>query len=102
MMYIGAHAKKLEMLSLAFAGESDLGLHYVLSGCKSLRKLEIRECPFGDSALVTNALKMETMRSLWMSSCQVSYGACKLIAEKMPRLNVEVVDERGTPGFQVR
>ncbi|GAB4835898.1 GPI-anchored mannoprotein [Ancistrocladus abbreviatus] len=95
--YIGTHAKKLEMLSLAFAGDSDLGLHYVLSGCKSLRKLEIRECPFGDSALVTNALKLETMRSLWMSSCRVSYGACKLLAQKMPRLNVEVVDERGPP-----
>ncbi|PHT44451.1 Protein TRANSPORT INHIBITOR RESPONSE 1 [Capsicum baccatum] len=43
--YIGVHAKKLEMLSLAFAGDSDLGLHYVLYGCESLHKLEIRDCP---------------------------------------------------------
>ncbi|KAI3460835.1 hypothetical protein Pfo_017498 [Paulownia fortunei] len=95
--YIGTHAKKLEMLSIAFAGDSDLGLHHVLSGCESLRKLEIRDCPFGDKALLANAAKLETMRSLWMSSCSVSFGACKLLGHKMPRLNVEVIDERGPP-----
>ncbi|XP_060174750.1 protein TRANSPORT INHIBITOR RESPONSE 1-like [Lycium barbarum] len=95
--YIGAHAKKLEMLSLAFAGDSDLGLHYVLSGCESLRKLEIRDCPFGDEALLANAAKLETMRSLWMSNCSVSFEACKLLGRKLPELNVEVIDERGHP-----
>lgn len=95
--YIGTYAKKLEMLSVAFAGESDLGLHHVLSGCDSLRKLEIRDCPFGDKALLANAAKLETMRSLWMSSCLVSFEACKLLGQKMPRLNVEVIDERGPP-----
>ncbi|XP_073150315.1 protein TRANSPORT INHIBITOR RESPONSE 1-like [Henckelia pumila] len=95
--YIGTHAKKLEMLSIAFAGESDLGLHHILSGCDSLRKLEIRDCPFGDKALLANASKLETMRSLWMSSCLVSFGACKLLGQKMPKLNVEVIDERGPP-----
>ncbi|KAL7125613.1 hypothetical protein ABFS83_14G128600 [Erythranthe nasuta] len=96
--YIGTHAKKLEMLSIAFAGDSDLGLHHVLSGCESLRKLEIRDCPFGDKALLANAAKLETMRSLWMSSCSVSFGACKLLGQKLPGLNVEVIDERGHPG----
>ncbi|KAJ9543124.1 hypothetical protein OSB04_022831 [Centaurea solstitialis] len=92
--HIGTHGKKLDMLSVAFAGDSDLGLHHVLSGCDSLRKLEIRDCPFGDKALLANASKLETMRSLWMSSCGVSFGACKLLGEKMPGLNVEVIDER--------
>ncbi|KAJ8898694.1 hypothetical protein K2173_004728 [Erythroxylum novogranatense] len=95
--YIGTYAKKLEMLSVAFAGESDLGLHHVMSGCENLRKLEIRDCPFGDKALLANATKLETMRSLWMSSCSVSFGACKLLGQKMPRLNVEVIEERGPP-----
>lgn len=95
--YIGTYGKKLEMLSVAFAGESDLGLHHVLSGCDSLRKLEIRDCPFGDKALLANAAKLETMRSLWMSSCSVSFGACKLLAQKFPQLNVEVIDERDPP-----
>ena len=58
--YIGVHAMKLEMLSLAFAGDSDLGLLYVLSGCENLRKLEIRDCPFGDEALLANAAKLES------------------------------------------
>ncbi|KAM0053989.1 putative F-box domain, leucine-rich repeat domain superfamily, F-box-like domain superfamily [Helianthus debilis subsp. tardiflorus] len=92
--YIGTHAKNLDMLSIAFAGDSDLGLHHVLSGCDSLRKLEIRDCPFGDKALLANAPKLEKMRSLWMSSCLVSFGACKLLGQKMPGLNVEVIDER--------
>ncbi|KAK8565451.1 hypothetical protein V6N13_020555 [Hibiscus sabdariffa] len=95
--YIGTYAKKLEMLSVAFAGDSDLGLHHVLSGCESLRKLEIRDCPFGDKALLANAAKLETMRSLWMSSCTVSFGACKLLGQKMHRLNVEVIDETEPP-----
>lgn len=95
--YIGTHAKKLEMLSLAFAGDTDLGLHHILSGCEKLRKLEIRDCPFGGKALLANAAKLETMRSLWMSTCPVSFGACKLLGQKMPRLNVEVIDERGLP-----
>ncbi|KAM3373650.1 protein TRANSPORT INHIBITOR RESPONSE 1 [Capsicum galapagoense] len=98
--YIGAHAKKLEMLSVAFVGDSDLGLHHVLSGCESLRKLEIRDCPFGDKALLANAAKLETMRSLWMSSCSVSFGACELLSQKMPRLNIEVIDENGPPDTQ--
>ncbi|PKA67299.1 Protein transport inhibitor response 1 [Apostasia shenzhenica] len=91
---IGANAHRVEMLSVAFAGESDSSLHYILSGCKSLKKLEIRDCPFGDKALLANASKLETMRSLWMSSCSVSLGACRLLAKRMPRLNVEVIDER--------
>ncbi|GAV86232.1 hypothetical protein CFOL_v3_29665 [Cephalotus follicularis] len=95
--YIGTYAKKLEMLSVAFAGNTDLGLHHVMSGCESLRKLEIRDCPFGDKAILANAAKLETMRSLWMSSCSVSFEACKLLGQKMPRLNVEVIDESGPP-----
>lgn len=93
---IGAKANNLEMLSVAFAGNSDAGLHYILSGCKSLRKLEIRDCPFGDKALLGNGAKLLTMRSLWMSSCSVSLGACKLLAKKFPSLNVEVINEKAT------
>nr|CAB3460233.1 unnamed protein product [Digitaria exilis] len=90
---IGAHADRLEMLSIAFAGNSDLGLHYILSGCKSLKKLEIRDCPFGDKPLLANAAKLETMRSLWMSSCSLTLGACRQLARKMPRLSVEVMND---------
>jgi len=93
-LYIGMYAEQLEMLSVAFAGESDKAMIYVLNGCKKLRKLEIRDCPFGNLALLTDIGKYETMRSLWMSSCEVTLGACKLLARKMPRLNVEIINEK--------
>ncbi|KAF7819363.1 protein AUXIN SIGNALING F-BOX 2-like [Senna tora] len=92
-LYIGMYAEQLEMLSIAFAGESDKGMLYVLNGCKKLRKLEIRDSPFGNMALLTDVGKYETMRSLWMSSCEVTLGACKSLAKKMPRLNVEIINE---------
>ncbi|KAL2320366.1 hypothetical protein Fmac_029335 [Flemingia macrophylla] len=92
-LYIGMYAEQLEMLSIAFAGESDKGMLYVLNGCKKLRKLEIRDCPFGNMALLTDVGKYETMRSLWMSSCEVTVGACKSLAKKMPMLNVEIFNE---------
>ncbi|XP_072981205.1 transport inhibitor response 1-like protein Os04g0395600 [Typha angustifolia] len=93
-LYIGMYAERLEMLSIAFAGDSDKGMVYVLNGCKNLRKLEIRDSPFGDAALLADVGKYEAMRSLWMSSCDVTLGGCKALAAKMPRLNVEIIDER--------
>ncbi|KAL2529250.1 Protein AUXIN SIGNALING F-BOX 3 [Forsythia ovata] len=92
-LYIGTYAEQLEMLSIAFAGDSDKGMLYVLNGCKKLKKLEIRDSPFGNVALLADTGKYETMRSLWMSSCEVTLGACKTLAQKMPRLNVEIINE---------
>ncbi|SPT18238.1 unnamed protein product [Triticum aestivum] len=92
-MYIGKFAKQLEMLSIAFAGDSDAGMMHVMEGCNNLRKLEIRDSPFGDAALLENVTKYETMRSLWMSSCNVTEKGCQILASKMPMLNVEVINE---------
>ncbi|KAJ0448471.1 putative F-box domain, leucine-rich repeat domain superfamily, F-box-like domain superfamily [Helianthus annuus] len=94
--YIGKYAKNLETLSVAFAGSSDLGMEYVLQGCQKLRKLEIRDCPFGNAALLSGLTKYESMRSLWMSACNVTMNACRVLAKERPRLNVEVMrDEEG-------
>ena len=97
-LYIGMYAEQLEMLSVAFAGESDKGMLYVLNGCKKMRKLEIRDSPFGNMALLNDVGKYETMRSLWMSSCEVTVGACESLAQKMPRLNVEIINENEQEG----
>ncbi|KAG6588870.1 Protein AUXIN SIGNALING F-BOX 3 [Cucurbita argyrosperma subsp. argyrosperma] len=91
--YIGEYATQLEMLSLAFAGDSDKGMIHIMNGCKKLRKLEIMDSPFGDMALLQDVGKYETMRSLWMSSCKITLGGCKTLAKKMPRLNVEIIHE---------
>lgn len=93
-LYIGMYAEQLEMLSVAFAGESDKGMVYVLNGCKKLSKLEIRDSPFGDVALLADVGKYETMRSLWMSSCNVTLQGCKTLAKKMNTLNVEIINEK--------
>lgn len=89
--YIGKYAKNLETLSVAFAGRSDRGMQCVLGGCPKLRKLEIRDCPFGNAALLSGLEKYESMRSLWMSACNVTMSGGRLLAKEMPRLNVEVM-----------
>ncbi|GJN04810.1 hypothetical protein PR202_ga22385 [Eleusine coracana subsp. coracana] len=66
---------------------------YVLNGCKNLKKLEIRDSPFGDAALLAGMERYEAIRSLWMSSCNITLGACKSLATSMPNLNVEVMTE---------
>ncbi|XP_061350452.1 protein TRANSPORT INHIBITOR RESPONSE 1-like [Gastrolobium bilobum] len=98
--YIGKYAKNLETLSVAFAGSSDWGMQCVLEGCPKLRKLEIRDCPFGNAALLSGLEKYESMRSLWMSDCNVTMNGCRLLAKEMPRLNVEVIKEEGSDDSQ--
>ncbi|KAF8370036.1 hypothetical protein HHK36_003946 [Tetracentron sinense] len=92
--YIGTYGKLVRTLSVAFAGDSDMGLRYVLEGCPKLQKLEIRDSPFGDSALLSGLHHYYNMRFLWMSSCKLSPLGCKEIARRMPRLVVEVISYR--------
>ncbi|GFY91794.1 auxin signaling F-box 3 [Actinidia rufa] len=94
--YIGKYAKNLETLSVAFAGSSDWGMQCVLRGCAKLRKLEIRDSPFGNAALLSGLAKYESMRSLWMSACNVTMNACRILAREKPRLNVEVMKDDET------
>ncbi|KAJ6401779.1 hypothetical protein OIU84_013948 [Salix udensis] len=42
---------------------SDRGMQCVLEGCTKLRKLEIRDCPFGNVALLSGLEKYESMRA---------------------------------------
>ncbi|ERN03504.1 hypothetical protein AMTRI_Chr02g218280 [Amborella trichopoda] len=95
---IGMHAKKLEALSVAFAGSTESGLEYVLRGCLKLRKLEVRDCSFGNASLMSGIERYESMRSLWMSACNVTMSACRCLARERPRLNVEVIREEEGDG----
>ncbi|KAH0747886.1 hypothetical protein KY290_027118 [Solanum tuberosum] len=67
--YIRVHAKKLEMLSLAFPGDNHLDLHYILSGVRASASWRLETTPLAMTA-----------RSLWMPDCSVSFEACKLLA----------------------
>ncbi|GFY96098.1 RNI-like superfamily protein [Actinidia rufa] len=90
--YIGQYGKLVRTLSVAFAGDSDTGLKYVLEGCPRLQKLEIRDSPFGDSALRSGLYRYYNMRFLWMSSCRLTRRGCKEIAQQMPHLVVEMIN----------
>ncbi|XP_002982385.2 protein AUXIN SIGNALING F-BOX 2 [Selaginella moellendorffii] len=91
--YIGEFGKNVETLSVAFAADSDVGLEAVFRGCTKIRKLEIRDCPFGDRALLAGLERYETMRFLWLSGCRVSIAGCDELSKKLPWLNVELVKE---------
>ncbi|OMO64277.1 f-box family protein [Corchorus olitorius] len=55
--------------------------------------------PLCYAAFLEDVGKYGTMRSLWMSSCEVILGACKTLAEKMPRLKVELISDRDQMEF---
>uniref|UniRef100_A0A1D1XU46 Transport inhibitor response 1-like protein n=2 Tax=Anthurium amnicola TaxID=1678845 RepID=A0A1D1XU46_9ARAE len=92
--YIGKYGKLVRTLSVAFAGDSDLGLRYVLEGCPKLQKLEIRDSPFGDAGLLSGLHHYYNMRFFWMSSCKLTLEGCKEVARRLPQLVVEVIRER--------
>lgn len=91
--YIATYGKLVRTLSVAFAGNTDLSLKYVLEGCHRLQKLEIRDSPFGDAGLLSGIHHYYNMRFLWMSSCKLSLSGCKEVAQRMPNLVVEVIGD---------
>ncbi|PKA52955.1 Transport inhibitor response 1-like protein [Apostasia shenzhenica] len=92
--YIGKYGKSVRTLSVGFAGNSDLGLRYVLEGCPNLQKLEIRDCPFGDAGLVSGIHHYYNMRFFWMSSCKITLKGCNEVARRLPRMVVEVIRDQ--------
>jgi hypothetical protein len=90
--YIGRHGKSLRTLSVAFAGNSDVALQYILRGCSKLEKLEIRDCPFGDAGLLSGMHHFYNMRFVWMSGCNLTLRGCKEVARGLPRMVVELIN----------
>ena len=90
--YIGRYGKSLRTLSVAFAGNSDVALQYILQGCSKLEKLEIRDCPFGDAGLLSGMHHFYNMRFVWMSGCNLTLQGCKEVAQGLPRMVVELIN----------
>ncbi|CAL4929481.1 unnamed protein product [Urochloa decumbens] len=90
--YIGRYGKSLRTLSVAFAGNSDVALQYILRGCSKLEKLEIRDCPFGDAGLLSGMHHFYNMRFVWMSGCNLTLQGCKEVARGLPRMVVELIN----------
>ncbi|GLT79883.1 hypothetical protein SLA2020_513530 [Shorea laevis] len=99
--YIGRYGKLVRTLSFAFAGESDEGLKYVLEGCPQLQKLEIRDSPFGDKALLSGLHQYYNMRFLWMSSCSLTHEGCQQVAQALPCLVVELIRSPNTENMEM-
>ncbi|CAA7037338.1 unnamed protein product [Microthlaspi erraticum] len=95
---IGEYGKLIRTLSVAFAGDSDMALRYVLEGCPKLQKLEIRDSPFGDVGLRSGMDRYHNMRFVWMSSCSLSRGGCRDVAHALPSVVVEVFESDGDGG----
>ncbi|XP_062210157.1 transport inhibitor response 1-like protein [Phragmites australis] len=90
--YIGKYGKSLRTLSVAFAGNSDLALQHILQGCSKLEKLEIRDCPFGDTGLLSGMHHFYNMRFVWMSGCNLTLQGCKEVARRLPQMVVELIN----------
>ncbi|KAG7617160.1 F-box protein FBX14 [Arabidopsis thaliana] len=93
--YIGEYGKLIRTLSVAFAGNSDKALRYVLEGCPKLQKLEIRDSPFGDVGLRSGMHRYSNMRFVWLSSCVISRGGCRDVSHALPNVVVEVFGADG-------
>ncbi|XP_074563396.1 transport inhibitor response 1-like protein isoform X2 [Curcuma longa] len=91
--YIANHGRSVRTLSVAFSGDSDLSLKHLFQGCPNLKKLEIRDSPFGDAGLLFGVCHFYNMRFLWMSSCMPSLRGCKEVARRLPHLVVEVIGD---------
>ncbi|KAE8775956.1 transport inhibitor response 1-like protein [Hordeum vulgare] len=91
--YIGKYGKLIKTLSLAFSGNSDLSLQFLFEGCTRLQKLEVRDSPFSDRGLLCGLDYFYNMRFLWMNSCRLTMRGCREVAQRMPNLVVEVMEE---------
>nr|KYP72652.1 Transport inhibitor response 1-like protein [Cajanus cajan] len=99
--YIGKYGKLVRTLSVAFNGDTDMALKYVLEGCPNLQKLEVRDSPFGDVALRSGLHHYYNMRFLWMSSCKLTRQACQEVARALPRLVLEVINSESKAGDDI-
>ncbi|KAF3326478.1 transport inhibitor response 1-like protein [Carex littledalei] len=89
----GKYGKTIRTLSIAFGGNSDLGLKHVLEGCCNLQKLEIRDSPFGDAGLLAGIGHFYNMRFVWLNSCRLTVRGCREVARSLPHMVVEVIGD---------
>ncbi|XP_010525658.1 PREDICTED: transport inhibitor response 1-like protein [Tarenaya hassleriana] len=89
--YIGEYGKTIRTLSVAFAGDSDMALRYVLEGCTKLQKDEISNLN-KSPALRAGMHRYYDMRFVWMSACTISRQCCGDMARAMPNLALEVIE----------
>ncbi|PHT61718.1 hypothetical protein T459_34440 [Capsicum annuum] len=93
---LGVSAKKIKQYVEDLGGDElqadldgvQINVHYAFGMASTASSPWRSKTAPSATRLLVNAARMETMRYLWMSSCSLSYGACLLIDQKLPRVRV--------------
>ncbi|KAF0914020.1 hypothetical protein E2562_026398 [Oryza meyeriana var. granulata] len=89
--YIGEFSKTIRYMLLGNVGESDQGLKQLSKGCPSLQKLELRGCFFSEHALALAALRLKSLRYLWVQGYKASPNGTDLMEMVRPFWNIEII-----------
>lgn len=92
--YIGKYSPKIRWMLLGYVGESDEGILEFSKGCPSLQKLEMRGCCFSERALAMAALRLTSLRYLWVQGYHASADGRDLLAMVRPNWNIELIPAR--------
>ncbi|GAA0166459.1 ubiquitin-protein ligase [Lithospermum erythrorhizon] len=96
LSYVGKYSANIRWMLLGYVGESDKGILEFSKGCPSLQKLEIRGCFFSDRALAQSALRLSSLRYLWVQGYRASpYNSTQeILAMARPFWNIELIPAR--------
>ncbi|WOL14943.1 hypothetical protein Cni_G23724 [Canna indica] len=92
--YIGEYSKNVRWILMGNVGESDRGIELFSRGCPSLQKLELRSCCFSELALAMAALRLPSLRYLWVQGYVASPTGCDLLAMARDFWNIEFIPPR--------
>ncbi|XP_010262774.1 PREDICTED: coronatine-insensitive protein 1-like [Nelumbo nucifera] len=92
--YIGQYSPNVRWMLLGCVGESDDGLLAFSTGCPSLQKLEVRDCCFSERGLALAALRLVSLRYLWVQGYGASATGNDLLAMARPFWNIELIPAR--------
>ncbi|KAE8712069.1 Coronatine-insensitive protein 1 [Hibiscus syriacus] len=93
--YIGRYSPNVRWMLLGYVGGSDTGLLEFSKGCPSLQKLEMRGCCFSELALAHAALRLPSLRYLWVQGYKASSQSGRdLLAMARPLWNIELIHAR--------
>ncbi|XAR71954.1 hypothetical protein NMG60_11018416 [Bertholletia excelsa] len=93
--YVGQYSPNVKWMLFGYVGESDDGLLALSSGCPSLQKLEMRCCCFSEHALAIAALRLASLRYLWVQGYRASETNDFLALARHSRFwNIELIPAR--------
>ncbi|KAL4350250.1 hypothetical protein AHAS_Ahas10G0123200 [Arachis hypogaea] len=93
--YIGQYSQNVRWMLLGYVGQSDAGLLEFSKGCPNLQKLEMRGCSFfSERALAIAAMRLASLRYLWVQGYGASSSGRDLLAMARPFWNIELIPSR--------